>query len=157
MQKVTFLQVGKSTPSFIKDGEEHFSTMLKKYCALQVITVPEGDFSSQQKILAEKKKETERLIKALPKDALIVYLDVEGKMMDTLQFAKHIQTWQEEGRKVCFVIGGAYGVSQEFMEHVDVKISFSPMTTSHQMIRLFFLEQLYRAFSVVKGSAYHHE
>lgn len=157
MQKVIVLQVGKSSPSFIREGEEHFFTMLKKYCTVHITIISEGDFSSQQKILAEKKKETERLIKALPKDAVVVYLDVEGKTMSTLQFAKQIQGWQEQGAKLCFVIGGAYGVTEEFMQHVHMRISFSPMTTSHQMIRLFFLEQLYRAFSVVKGSAYHHE
>lgn len=156
MQKVTFIQIGKSNPKFIQDGERHYLTMLKKYCAMEVIVLPEGDYTSGQKILSEKKKETDRLIKALPKDAVVMYLDVEGKHLDTIAFATHLQRWQEEGRKLCFVIGGAYGVAEEFFEHVHLRLSLSSMTTSHQLVRLFFLEQLYRGYSVVKGSGYHH-
>lgn len=156
MQKVTFIKVGKSTPQFIRDGEEHFFTMLKKYCSLEVVTLSEGDYTSSQKVTSEKKKETERLIKALPKDAQVIYLDVMGKHMDTPQFAKYLETSQEQGLKLCFVIGGAYGVSEEFFSYVQTRLSLSSMTTSHQLVRLFFLEQLYRGYSVVKGSGYHH-
>lgn len=157
MQKVTFIQVGKSTPGFIRSGEEHYFTMLKKYCTLDLVVVSDGDFTSSQKIVAEKKKETERIIKALPKDCIVVYLDVEGQQMDTLTFARRLQEWHEEGRKLCFVIGGAFGVSDEFFKEVHLRLSLSSMTTSHQLVRLLFLEQLYRGFSIVRGSGYHHE
>ncbi len=148
--------VGKSKAGFIHDGVSKYKTQLQKYTALDVIECSEVPFSKKP-IVTCIKKETESIIKAIPKDNFVVYLDVAGRQMNTEDFADLLQEQKNQSGHVTCIIGGAFGVDISLLQpHVHLRLSLSTMTTSHQMVRLFFLEQLYRGLDIMHGGKYHH-
>jgi 23S rRNA (pseudouridine1915-N3)-methyltransferase len=101
--------------------------------------------------------EGERILAALRPGERVVALDERGKLLDSRQFAAQLGTWRDQGsRQVAFVVGGAYGLDPSVRERADLVLSLSPMTFPHQLVRLLFAEQLYRATAILQGSPYHH-
>jgi len=146
--KLILLLTGKTESQWLKNGIELYEERLRHYVGYQRIEIPElKSVSSGEMILKYVK----------PNDELIL-LDERGEEFSSEKFAAHLERKSIYGTKsVIFVIGGAYGFSEELYKRANEKISLSKMTFSQQMVRLIFLEQLYRAYTIIKGEPYHHK
>ena len=154
--QIKLIVVGKTNVSFVKEGFEEYRKRLKHYVNFTYIELP--DVKKQQTKELLKKAEGEKLLQQFKPGDKVVLLDEKGKTYRSVEFARQLENWQLQSvSQVVFVIGGAYGFSDDVYRRADLKISLSPMTFSHQMIRLIFIEQLYRAFTIIKGKKYHHE
>ena len=156
--KVVLLTVGKTVFPFVKDGCDIFIKRLKRYIQFEMIEIPElknvSSFSSEQ----IKEKEGKLILKHLKDSDKVVLLDERGARFTSVEWANDIQHELTIGTKtLVFIVGGAYGFSKEVYDRAQSKLSFSNMTFSHQIIRLFFIEQIYRAFTIIKGEPYHNE
>ena len=155
---VTLLTVGKTDVKWVKEGLELYASRLAHYIPFTLTEIPElkkVSALSRQQIM---QKEGELVLKHLaPGDALIL-LDEHGREFRSLEFADHLQHLLSMGGKnLVFAVGGAYGFSDAVYARAQSKVSLSRMTFSHQMVRIIFAEQLYRAFTILKGEPYHHE
>lgn len=156
--KINLIVVGKTQKKFLIEGEAEYNKRLKRYIQFQKIEIP--DLKNAKKMSEEeiKKEEGKLILAKLAPSGLLVLLDDKGKSYSSQQFANWIQDQMNKGFKhITFVIGGAYGFSDEVYKAVDQQISLSKMTFSHQMIRLFFTEQIYRAFTILNNEPYHHQ
>ena len=156
--KITLLTVGKTDRDWVKQGLELYISRLKHYIPFSLIEIPELKNVSALSTEQIKTKEGELILKHIrPADDLIL-MDERGKMYTSIEFAKVLQDKiSYTGKDIVFVIGGAYGFSEAVRQRSNSKISLSRMTFSHQMVRAIFVEQLYRAFTIMKGEPYHHE
>jgi len=156
--KILFIQVDKTQENYLIHGTDQYFQRLKNYTAIDILTinVPKN---VRQKSFAEQKLEESKLIlnALLPEDYLVV-LDEQGKEYNSVAFSKFIAQKQNASTKrLVFLIGGPFGFDESIYKRANSKLSLSQMTFSHQMIRLFFMEQLYRAFTILKGEKYHHQ
>ncbi|MBL7910380.1 MAG: 23S rRNA (pseudouridine(1915)-N(3))-methyltransferase RlmH [Bacteroidia bacterium] len=156
--KIVLLQIDKTQESYLTEGIEIYTKRLKNYAAFDMVTinVPKA---VRQRSHSEQKQEEAKLIlnTILPEDQLIL-LDEQGKEYSSVAFSNLIAQKQNASTKrLIFLIGGPFGFSEAVYKRANSKISLSQMTFSHQMVRLFFVEQLYRAFTILKGEKYHHE
>lgn len=156
--KITLLTVGKTDRDWVRQGLEIYVSRLKHYIPFSMVEIPELKNVSALSKDQIKSKEGELILKNIrPTDDLIL-LDEHGKEYTSVELAKVIQEKiSYTGKDMVFVIGGAYGFSPEVYSRANSKISLSKMTFSHQMVRAIFAEQLYRAFTIMKGEPYHHE
>ena len=156
--KITLLTVGKTDRDWVKQGLELYISRLKHYIPFSLVEIPELKNVSALSTEQIKVKEGELILKNIrPGDDLIL-MDERGKMYTSIEFAKVLQDKISYiGKDIIFVIGGAYGFSQAVYDRANSKISLSKMTFSHQMVRAIFAEQLYRAFTIMRGEPYHHE
>lgn len=156
--KITLLTVGKTDKDWVKQGMEIYMSRLKHYIPFSVVEIPELKNVSSLTKDQIKIREGELILKNIrPADDMIL-LDERGKEHTSVEFAKVIQDKiSYVGKDIVYVIGGAYGFSEAVYRRADSKISLSRMTYSHQMVRAIFIEQLYRAFTIMKGEPYHHE
>ena len=156
--KVKFVCIGKTGKDFLLQGENEYLNRLKHYVTIERIELP--DLKQASKLSKDQIKDQEGkefLAKVKSSDVLIL-LDERGKEMGSVQFADFVQQRFNSGAKnLVFLVGGAYGFSQEVYDRANYKLSLSKMTFSHQMIRMIFFEQLYRAMTILKGEPYHHE
>ena len=156
--KIALLQTGKTTDRNISEVIDLYAGRIKKYVVFEIITVPELKNTRNMPIEEQKIKEGKKIIQALSSDDYAVLLDERGKELRTLEFAGFIEkTGMVSGKRIVFIIGGPWGFSEEVYERSDFKLSLSKMTFPHQLVRLLFLEQLYRSFTIIKGEPYHHE
>lgn len=156
--KITLLTMGKTDVTWVRQGLELYVTRLKHYVPFSMIELPElknaGSLTKEQ----IKVKEGHLIADILKPSDEVILLDERGKEYSSMEFAHYIENRLTlSGKNMVFVIGGAYGFSNEIYERADCKISLSKMTFSHQMVRTVFAEQLYRAFTIIKGEPYHHE
>lgn len=156
--KLTLLTVGKTDIRWVRDGLDMYASRLRHYVPFDVVEIPElknvSAFSKEQ----IKVKEGELILKNVKPSDYLVLMDEHGKEFRSIEFAKEIsEKMARMGRDMVFVIGGAYGFCDKVYERADGKISLSKMTFSHQLVRTIFAEQLYRAFTIIKGEPYHHE
>lgn len=156
--KITLLTVGKTDRDWVRQGLDIYVSRLKHYIPFSMVEIPELKNVSALYKDQIKAKEGELILKNIrPTDDLIL-LDEHGKEYTSMELAKVIQEKiSYTGKDMVFVIGGAYGFSPEVYSRANSKISLSRMTFSHQMVRAIFAEQLYRAFTIMKGEPYHHE
>ncbi|MCK5782576.1 MAG: 23S rRNA (pseudouridine(1915)-N(3))-methyltransferase RlmH [Flavobacteriales bacterium] len=156
--KIKLLVVGKTDDKRIQSLIDDYTNRLKHYIPFELEIIP--DIKNVKKLSMEQQKTKEGeliLSKASPADRLIL-LDEKGKEFSSMNFSKYIQKHMNSGvKQVIFVVGGPYGFSKDVYSKSQGKISLSQMTFSHQMIRLFFTEQIYRAFTILKNEPYHHE
>lgn len=156
--KVKVLCIGKSGKRFLEEGENEYLSRLKHYLPVEKIELPD---LKNQKNLSEsqiKIEEGKLFLKKIEPNSLVILLDDKGNSYSSPKFAQHLQQLFNKGEKnIYFIIGGAYGFSEEIYALASEKISFSKFTFSHQMIRMILLEQLYRAMTILKGEPYHHE
>lgn len=156
--KITLLFIGKTDTSYIKSGIDEYFNRVKHYVPIEIIIIP--DIKNSKKGLNEiqKKREGKLIIKKFKKNDFIILLDEKGKIFTSFEFAQFIEKKMVAGVKnLVFVIGGPYGFSEEVYKKANHIISFSKMTFSHQLFRMIFVEQLYRAFTIMKGEPYHHD
>lgn len=157
--KITLIQIGKTSQNYLTEGINEYQGRLKHYCNFEIHTIlpPKQILSSQHVELIKKTEGNLVLSKLMPGD-YIVLLDDKGKELDSPSFAEYINHHQIKSTKnLVFVIGGAFGFSEDLYAKANLKLSLSKLTFSHQMVRLFFIEQLYRSFTIIKGESYHHQ
>lgn len=156
--RMTLLTVGKTDIPWVREGLNVYVSRLEHYVPFSLVEIPELRNVSSLDKEQIKRKEGELILKALkPRDELIL-LDEHGKELRSLEFAAMLGArMSREPRDMVFVIGGAYGFSPAVYSRADLKISLSKMTFSHQIVRTIFAEQLYRAFTIMRGEPYHHE
>jgi 23S rRNA (pseudouridine1915-N3)-methyltransferase len=155
--KITVIQVGKTTDDFIIAGVNNYEKRLQHYISYKVITIPA--IKSTQKLNANKQKEQEGelILNQLEAADYCILLDEKGKEFSSENFANYIANMQLKSIKnLVFVIGGPFGFDKKVYDRANDKMALSLMTFSHQMIRLLFTEQLYRAYTIIKGESYHH-
>ena len=154
--KIRLLVVGKTKEKEIQSGIDEYLKRLTRYANFQMEVIPDVKVSKKMSAGEVKSLEGKEIIKRLDKDVLIL-LDEKGKEFTSVGFSKWIENQQLNSTKqLTFLIGGAYGFSEEVYQRASSKIALSKMTFTHQMIRLIFIEQLYRAFTIIKGEKYHH-
>lgn len=156
--EIKLLTVGKTDVKWVKEGLDLYGARLAHYVPFTVSEIPElkkvGALSQAQ----IKEKEGELILRQVGPQDILVLLDEHGHEYRSLEFADHLQKLMARGAKtLVFAIGGAYGFSEAVYNRSQEKISLSRMTFSHQMVRTIFAEQLYRAFTILKGEPYHHE
>ncbi|HLP32564.1 MAG TPA: 23S rRNA (pseudouridine(1915)-N(3))-methyltransferase RlmH [Bacteroidia bacterium] len=155
--KVTLLVTGKTTFPFIDKGITEYAERLIHYTSFTLHTVEAVKKTSSVTAEQVKQKEGEHILRKLSAADFLILLDDKGKEFNSVQFAAQLEKWQLQTKSIVFVIGGAYGFSDAVYQRAQAKLSLSKMTFSHQIIRVIFLEQLYRAFTIIKGEPYHHE
>lgn len=156
--KITFLTVGKTEDAYLKDGIEKYVKRLKHYIRLEIIDLPELKNTKALTAEQQKAKEAEMIIKKIAPTDFVILLDENGAELASKQFAAYLDKKNiSVAANLVFVVGGPYGFDQSIYNRANDKLSLSRMTFSHQMVRLFFVEQLYRAFTIIKGEPYHHE
>ncbi len=153
---ITLLLIGKNNSNYITEGIDVYFKRIKHYINFDIKIIPALKISKNINVIQQKKLEFKKFEKYLKQYDSIILLDENGKTYDSINFAKFIEGFSIRGtKKLAFIVGGAYGFSEEFYKLANYKISLSKMTFSHQIIRLIFVEQLYRAFTIIKGEQYH--
>lgn len=156
--KITFITVGKTEDAYLKDGIEKYVKRLKYYTKLEMAEIPELKNTKALTEDQQKAKEAELILKKITPLDHVILLDENGTEFTSVQFANYINKRSvTSSANLVFVVGGPYGFDESVYQRANDKISLSRMTFSHQMVRLFFTEQLYRAFSIIKGEPYHHQ
>ncbi len=156
--RIDFLLTGKTDKDYLVRGVSLYEERVKRYCNFNIRVIPALKSTSSMSEKMVKAKEGESILKNLQDGDFLVLLDVDGKEISSEDFAVQIEKWGIEGvRKVVFAVGGAYGFAGCVYQRAQMKISLSRMTFSHQMVRLIFVEQLYRAFTILRGEPYHHK
>lgn len=156
--KTILLLVGKTTDKQLATLISDYTQRLGHYMNFELVVIPELKNSKSLTADQQKEKEAALLLKQLAEGDYVVLLDEGGKAYRSVTFAGYIEKLQHTGaRRLVFVIGGPYGFAPAVYERAKEKLSLSPMTFSHQMIRLLFVEQLYRAMTILRGEPYHHE
>ena len=152
------LTVGKTDTGWVREGLEIYSSRLSRYVPFNVKEIPELKNASSLTRAQVKEKEGELILKSLDTKDTVILLDELGKEYTSVEFSREIERLLGGGgKKLVFVIGGAFGFSDAVYARCDGKLSLSKMTFPHQMVRTIFAEQLYRAFTIIKGEPYHHE
>lgn len=156
--KIALLTVGKTDRDWVKQGLDIYMARLKHYITFSVNEIPELKNVSALSKEQIKAKEGDLILKNIRPTDEVILLDEHGKEYSSLEFASLLQNKiNYESKDIVFVIGGAYGFSEPVYKRANSKISLSRMTFSHQMVRAIFAEQIYRAFTIMKGEPYHHE
>lgn len=155
--KITLLLVGKTLKGWIKDGLDVYEGRLGHYVGFNIVEIPELKNVSALTKDQIKKKEGELILKAVRPDDNLLLLDERGTERSSLEWASFLQAEMAKGKNIVYVVGGAYGFSEDVYARSNGKVSLSRMTFSHQMVRVIFAEQLYRAFTIINGEPYHHE
>ena len=155
--RVSLLTVGKTDIKWVSEGLEVYSSRLQHYIPFEVREIPELKNVSALSKEQIKTSEGKLILKAVKDSDELILLDERGKEFRSVEFADWLGRKFQQGRDLVFVIGGAYGFSPEVYQRANGMISLSKMTFSHQMVRTIFVEQLYRALTILKGESYHHE
>jgi 23S rRNA (pseudouridine1915-N3)-methyltransferase len=156
--KITFILNGKTEDDHIVKGLAVYEQRLKHYVSFETIIIPALKNTKALSIDQQKQKEGELILKNIQSADRLILLDENGKEYNSVGFAAFIQQQMNSGIKnVVFVVGGPYGFSDEVYKRANAKVSLSKMTFSHQMVRLFFVEQVYRAMTILKNEPYHHQ
>jgi 23S rRNA (pseudouridine1915-N3)-methyltransferase len=156
--KITLLVIGKTEDKYLIDGLDKYLSRLKHYIGFNMTVIPDIKNTKNLTEAQQKTKEGELILKQLSNLDLVILMDERGKKYTSLQFSDYLNKQMIGSvQHLVFIVGGPYGFDQTVYDRANGKISLSDMTFSHQMVRLFFVEQLYRAFSILKGEPYHHE
>ena len=156
--KVKFICIGKTGKDFLIAGEQEYLKRLKHYIDIERIEIP--DIKNAKKLSLDQIKDLEgkEILSKISQGEQLVLLDENGTNFSSVEFSNFIQQkFNQGGKALVFVVGGAYGFSEDIYKTATFKISFSKMTFSHQMIRMIFFEQIYRSMTILKGEPYHHQ
>lgn len=150
---ITLICTGKTSEKYVSEGMKIYIGRLTHYCKFNLLEIESGKGNETE----IRKKESENILKKIGDKDFLILLDEKGKEFSSVEFAKTLTHHQNISTKnLIFVIGGAYGFSEEVYKRANLKIALSKMTFPHQLVRIIFLEQLYRAFTILKGEKYHH-
>ena len=154
--KIKLIWIGKTNQSYLNEGISIYIKRLKHYTKLEIIEIKDiKNFTSKEDL---KIKEGQALLSKLTPEDFTILLDEKGKTYSSVLWAKKLESFQNQGKRcIAFIIGGAFGFHNDVYKRANGMLALSNMTFSHQMIRLFFLEQLYRGYTIIKNEKYHNE
>lgn len=156
--KLVLLVVGKTEEPYLQDGISIYLNRLKHYINVTFTVLPALKNAKNLTHVQQKEKESEQLLKSIAGTDCVVLLSEEGRSFRSVEFARYIENAAVSSiATIVFIVGGPFGVDERIRKRANLILSLSAMTFSHQMVRLFFVEQLYRAMSILKGEGYHHE
>ncbi|MBR5542751.1 MAG: 23S rRNA (pseudouridine(1915)-N(3))-methyltransferase RlmH [Oscillospiraceae bacterium] len=156
MLGIDIICVGKLKEKFFCDACEEYKKRLGAYCSLRITELPETPAQGGAEISRALAQEGERIQSKIPKDAFVVCMCIEGKMLSSEQLSETVSELKCRGKsRLCFIIGGSNGIDEEIKKKSDMRLSMSPMTFPHHLARVMVLEQIYRAFKIEEGSGYH--
>lgn len=158
MLTINIICVGKIKEKFFKDAISEYSKRLSKYCKLNIVELPDEKIPEKINPNIEneiKTKECNNIINHIKKDSYIISLDLTGKQLSSEEFSKNIENISMQSSQITFIIGGSLGLTDKVLNISNQKICFSKMTFPHQLIRVFLLEQIFRAFKISNGETYH--
>ena len=155
--KTILILVGKTTDKHFQAGISDYAERISHYMPFDIVTIPELKNTKSLSEEQQKTMEGELILKQLQASDTLVLLDEHGKELRSIELAKWLEQKQQTARRLIFVIGGPYGFSEAVYSRANEKLSLSKLTFSHQMVRLVFTEQIYRACTIIKGEPYHHE
>ena len=157
--KITLITVGKIKEKYLKDAIAEYSKRLSKYCKLEIVEVADEKTPDQASENVERQirqKEGDRILRYVKDDAYVFTLEIGGTMLDSVAFAKKMETLGIQGKShLIFIIGGSIGLGEEVLRRSDYALSFSKMTFPHQLMRVILLEQVYRGYRIIEGAPYH--
>lgn len=156
--KIKLLVIGKTDTDYLKQGIDEYIGRLKHYLPFEMIVI--SDLKNTKNLTEDfqKQKEGELILNQIDNSDFVVLLDEKGKQYTSVSFSQFIEKKMITGLKtLTFIVGGPYGFSQPVYQKCNAKISLSDMTFSHQMVRFIFVEQLYRAMTIIRGEPYHHK
>ena len=157
--KITCVAVGKIKEKYLTDAIAEYGKRLGRYCKLEMVELPdertpEGASEALERQIKE--REGERILRVLKEDAYMIALAIEGKMLDSVELSRKMESLAVGGcSHMTFIIGGSLGLSEAVLKRADEKLSFSRMTFPHQLMRVLLLEQIYRGYRIMKGEPYH--
>lgn len=155
---IKLIVIGKSEKKYLREAVEIYLKRLTHYINFEIVVLPDVKNAKNMSVAELKDKEAELILKHSAKADKVVLLDEKGKEYSSVEFSKYLTKQMNASVKtLAFVVGGAFGFSEKVYSQANEKLSISKMTFSHQMIRLLFVEQLYRAFTIIKGEPYHNE
>ena len=157
--KIRIVAVGKLKEKYLREGVAEYEKRLAPFASVELLETRE-EYMAENPSEAQRQqtlaKEGERLLRLLPERSFLIVLDVKGKLLSSEALAKELASLALQGQSdLTFLIGGAFGLSPAVRDRADLRISFSPMTFTHQMVRLLLYEQIYRAFKINRGEKYH--
>lgn len=156
--KLVLIQIGKTDRSYLNEGVNDYYGRINRYLPLEIITIPDLKNRKSLSQKEQKKLEAEKIIPHCKKGDLCILLDERGKNMTSIAFAEKLNSYLTSSyKRIVFVIGGPYGFHSDVYSAVRQRISMSPLTFSHQLVRLLFMEQLYRSLTIIYGHSYHNE
>ena len=155
--KTILILVGKTTDKHFQAAISDYADRITHYMPFDIVTIPELKNTKSLSEEQQKTMEGELILKQLQPSDTLVLLDEHGKELRSIELAKWLEQKQPTARRLVFVIGGPYGFSEAVYNRANEKLSLSKLTFSHQMVRLVFTEQIYRACTIIKGEPYHHE
>ena len=155
--KTTLIMVGKTTNKMYSEAIDDYCRRIGHYTPFNIKVIPELKNAKSLSESQQKEKEGELILKAIEDKSTVVLLDEHGKEMRSVEFAAWLENKQHTARHLTSVAGGPYGFAPSVYDRADGKMSLSRMTFSHQMVRLVFVEQVYRACTIIKNEPYHHE
>ena len=157
--KITVLAVGKIKEKFYLQAVEEYAKRLSRYCKLEMVQVADEKTSengTEAEINCIKEKEAERILKHISDNAYVITLEIQGKMLDSVELSRKIDSLGISGiSHIVFVIGGSLGLHSSVSDRADFKLSFSKMTYPHQLMRVILLEQIYRSYRIINHEPYH--
>ena len=157
--KITIVTVGKIKEKYLRDAIAEYTKRLSKYCKLDLVEVADEKTPDNASAAVEdgiRQKEGERILKNIPDDVFVITLEIEGKMLDSVEFSKKIEQLGIQGKShIFFVIGGSIGLGPDVLKRSNYALSFSKMTFPHQLMRVILLEQIYRAYRIQMKEPYH--
>lgn len=156
--KITLLQTGKTTDKNMAELVDLYTNRIKKYSVFDIVTLPDVKNTRNMPVQEQKFKEATKIVQSIGDDDYVILLDENGKELKTIEFSEALEKmFFLPKKRILFIIGGPWGFSELVYARADYKMSLSKMTFPHQLVRLLFLEQLYRVFTIIKGEPYHHE
>ena len=157
--KIKIICVGKLKEKYLVEGIKEYTKRISGYTDIEIVEVADERIPDRASLAEEvmiKAKEGRKILDKVKQDDYMILLDVASKELDSVAFSKHIEKCMIDGKStIDFIIGGSLGHGQEVLDRANFKLSFSPMTFPHQLMRLILLEQVYRAFKIMKGETYH--
>jgi len=155
---ISLVVVGKTNIDFVERGVDIYLKRISNYNRFDIVVLPDLQNAKSLTVDQIRQQEGELILKQTQKSDYTILLDEKGREFGSVEFAKWLEKLNfQSHRSICFVVGGAYGFSEEVYKSADTKISISKMTFSHQMIRLLFVEQVYRAYTILNNEPYHHQ
>ena len=156
--KIVLLIIGKTNEQYLNEGISQYQKRLQHYTQFEILEIPNIKNAKNFSNLELMRKEGKLILKQLQFSDYLVLLDDKGEGFTSNKFAQKLQSWMLTGKKrLVFVVGGSYGFSEDIYIRGNEELSLSKMTFSHQMVRLFFVEQLYRGYTILNNEPYHHE
>jgi 23S rRNA (pseudouridine1915-N3)-methyltransferase len=156
--KITLILIGKTDKDYFVKAIEEYTKRVARYCKFEIKVIPELRNTKSMSVDVQMQKEAESILPLIQGVQEVVLLDEHGQEFTSVEFSKFIEKRMVAGqRDLFFVVGGPYGFAEKVKSVANSKISLSKLTYSHQLVRLVFVEQLYRAFTIIKGEPYHHQ